>query len=155
MLKPILILTFIFGLLSCSSQKKLETLSSSFEIAKSSVQEWVGGRPESGSGVKLEIVISKQLDDVTFEEVYFREQLLACKTVADGANFIVLSEYKTTRSTEVDTKEIKSKNKFPFELKASEAVIGFKEGGADIMRYLKVTGIKEKPPLIFSRKSKD
>ena len=152
-MKRIILILLLIGLGSCSSQKKIETSNQYFETGKSSIQEWVGGREESGSGFKLEISLTASTEGVSFEEIFFRQRILSCELKEEGSDFYLLAayEHKALKNVNKDKDQLQTEDKFPFELLPTEAVIGYKKGSSP-MKYLKITGIKEKAPLLFLSK---
>lgn len=142
-----LVFSLIFmSLASCSSQKSLVT-DAPFSVDAPSCQKWTGGRAESGSGITLTLPVDmSSTTDYTFPEVFFRGRVTK-------ANF-----EKTNDKTIATCKYVKSsapKTKFPFELKPDEAVIGYTENGSKAVKYIKITGIKEKQRLIYPSKAKN
>lgn len=133
-------LLFCLCLTSCTSQKKLQT-ETPFEIGNASCQQYVGGREESGSGTELRIpVASFQKDTIELHEVYFRgKQVKALVNTIDDQDMIVVRI-----SNEMsDSSETKSLN-----LNSDEAVISYIENGET--KFTKISGIKQKQPLIYN-----
>jgi len=155
-MKKIIFLLLIIGLESCSSQKKIETTNQYFDTGASSIQEWIGGRPESGSGFNLKIALINQSEDISFEEIYFRNRILPCELKEEGEVLYLLAKYNKTSAENPsnDMHEAKTEKKFPFLLQPTEAIIGYTKEGQP-KKYLKITDIKQKAPLAFPSKPKN
>ncbi len=154
-MKKIVVFALVIGLASCASQNKLETSDIPFEVSSSSFQEWAGGREESGSGGALKISVSELPDeDVTFEKVYFRGRAMDCKLVKEEKNTFLVSSYKIEAGTKVPADAAAKKMMDTFEVKGSEAIIGYNTAGGKV-KYVKVTGIKEKAPLAYPSRPKN
>lgn len=152
---------------SCSSQKKLQ-VDVPFEMGTTTVQEWLGGKEESGTGFLVTIPVSALSKEVRFQELYFRGQIKQVTTENDGdgitlkANFVNKSQ-KSDIIMHADPKKevgnqppsIKAEGAkdFPFGLNSQEAVLGFIVKNR--MKYVKISAIKEKQPLIYSTKPKN
>jgi len=78
-MKNIFLATIVFSLINCTSQKKLETSDIPFVIGQSTFQTWSGGREESGTGAELRIIVSEDLNDMSFEKIYFRGRAMDCE----------------------------------------------------------------------------
>ncbi|TDT46390.1 hypothetical protein CLV90_0440 [Maribacter spongiicola] len=133
-------LIFCLCLTSCTSQKKLQ-VETPFEIGNATCQQYAGGREESGSGTELRIPISLlENSDVELNEVYFRgKQVKALVNTVDHQKMIVVRI-----SNEMsDSSETKSLN-----LNSDEAVISYIENGE--AKFTKISGIKQKQPLIYN-----
>ncbi len=152
-MKKNIIILLLIGLGSCSSQKKIETTNQYFETGTSSIQEWVGGRAESGSSFKLKIALTTSTEGISFEEIFFRHRILSCELKEEGEDFYLLTEYDPKALENVDNAEdqVQTKDKFPFELLPTEAVISYNKNGGQT-KYFKIMEIKEKAPLLFSSK---
>lgn len=132
----------IMSLASCSSQKKL-VAEASFTVNTPSCQTWVGGREDSGSGITLTLPVEINSNiDIAFPEVYFRGQV----TKASITNTIATCKYMKSKTGKI---------KMPFELQADEAVIGYTENNSSTIKYVKISGIKEKQALIYPSKAKN
>lgn len=161
--------TFIYSILaiaffatSCSSQKKL-VKNAPFELGEASCQKWTGGRPETGSGLLLQIPIPDELPEgISFQEAYFRGRIADLKTEnKDGERWVKANYLNANNFTKPDIvsdgdaiKEVgnqppkrNKKNDFPFELEEGQAVISYIDG--DTVKYLKIENIKEKDPAIY------
>jgi len=165
----ILILT-VFSLYGCSSQKKLTT-APPFSINNPSCQQFVGGREESGTGFILQLPVDVgTANEIKFLEVFFRGHVLESEIKEEGENLWIICNYKYTGEDKKpdiimhsDPKEevgnqppgsINRENAdFPFDLDKDEAVVSYKIITEDPQNskvaYFKITGIKEKPSLIY------
>ncbi|WP_394974374.1 hypothetical protein [uncultured Croceitalea sp.] len=153
------ILVMTFSLSGCSSQKKLVE-NPPFEMGQATCQSWVGGRPESGSGIKLEIpILLENTDNMKMQQAYFRGKMANIKVRSkDGklvatANFLNKSLEKPDiimhedAKQEVGNQPPKLEEKFPFEISQDECVVSYLDG--DKVKYFKIENIKEKKPLIY------
>lgn len=152
-MRNILIATIILSLMSCSSQKQLQTTDIPFEIGQSSFEKWLGGREKTGTGVELKIIISEAMNDMTVEKIYFRGHALDCElTTKDGISTITASfKQNTTTDTAIDKEGEKMQE--TFELQASEAILAYQKADEEL-KYVKVEGIKEKAPVLFQSRPK-
>lgn len=131
---------------SCSSQKKL-VAEAPFSVNAPSCQTWVGGRPESGSGMMLTLPVEMgSATNLDFSEVYFRGQVTKASFETSKGKTIATCKYNKSNT---------NKTEMPFELKPNEAVIGYTENGSKAVKYIKVTGVKEKLPLVYPSKAQN
>ncbi|MFS4491758.1 hypothetical protein [Maribacter sp. 2308TA10-17] len=144
-MKNIALVVFAASLFGCSSQKKLEVNDIPFTLGKSTVQEWLGGKKESGSGANLKIEISDTLKEVSFQKVYFRARALDCTTETEGNETYVLSSYKTGAKSEETLRTEGKKMQKAFDIKPTEAVLEYTSDDGKT-HYVKVSGIKEMAP---------
>ena len=173
MKKTVIILTsFIFGLFGCASQKKLSS-DVSFKIEKPSCQQYAAGREEGGSGFVLRIPITTvATPDVSFKEVYFRGHTLNSELVKEATGMVLICEFKNLAAYKkpdiimhADPKQeignqppmmiTKKDREFPFKLAPDEAVISFNEAGSKKASYYKISGIKDKEPLMYPTRPKN
>ena len=158
----ILILSVIamtFSLSGCSSQKKF-VKTPPFEVGQATCQTWTGGRPESGSGIKLEIPISNlPKEGDALQQAYFRGKMADIK-LKDGENGkIATANFMNNRlgkpdiimhsdpKQEVGNQPPKPEVEFPFELSPNECVVSYLDG--DTVKYVKIEDVKELKPLIY------
>jgi len=151
------ILAMIFTLSGCSSQKKL-VKNHPFELGQATCQTWVGGRPESGSGINLEIPVSNSPNE-KMQQAYFREKVATVKLNTVDGKLVAKASFLNANADKPDivmhsdgTKEVgnqppKLQEKSPFEMADDECVISYLDG--DKMKYFKIEGVKEKEPLIY------
>ena len=154
MMSAIIILSL--GLSGCSSQKKL-TEEAPFLVKNAICQTWVGGREESGTGIKVTLSLEDLPESqLNFNQLYFRGRVgdISLSRTAEGTmatcNFTDMKKDISMHSDpmqEVGNQPPRMKSQaekeFPFELAPDEAVISYNEG--DHMHYFKITGVVEKP----------
>ncbi|WP_405384917.1 hypothetical protein [Maribacter sp. LLG6340-A2] len=125
---------------SCTSHKEIQK-ATSFKIGNSVCQKWIGGRESSGSG--LDILFSTTLSEastIVLKEVFFRNKQVPAGLFYEAGVYYIRAEIPSTAAN--------SKEAINFELKASEAIVSFTEN--NVLKYIKVVGIKEKEPLIYN-----
>ena len=140
------VLVLVFGLLSCSSQKKLQTMTP-FEIGSATCQQWSGGRGESGTGTTLKIPVSQfDSNSIELKEVFFRgKKVSVVMEKENGEKYAIANvSSKNDKSTE-ETNKLK--------LDPTEAVLSYLENGE--LKYTKVIGIKDKQPILYKGKPKN
>ncbi len=153
------ILAMVFSLSGCSSQKKL-VKNVPFEMGQATCQSWTGGRPESGSGIKLEIpVLSENMDNMKMQQAFFRGKIADINLESREGNWIATANFMKVNSEkqdiimhedakqEVGNQPPKLQEKFPFEISADECVVSYIEGNR--IKYFKIEGVKEKKPLLY------
>jgi hypothetical protein len=155
----------LMGLLGCTSQKKL-VKDAPFSVVGPSSQEFASGMEQGGTGFTLEIPLEEIPSDIEFLIVYFRGQLLQPEvTEEDGraallcnfrrespkgeGKFVMHSDPMEEVGNQPPAKLKEETEPFPFELKADEAVLEYKEIGKSKSRFYKIGGIKEKAPLLY------
>lgn len=140
------ILVLVFGLLSCSSQKKLQTMTP-FEIGNATCQQWTGGRAESGTGTTLKIPVSQMdVNAIELKEVFFRGKKVS--VILEEEND---EKYAVANFSSKNDNSIEETNKL--KLDPTEAVLSYLENGE--LKYTKVTGIKDKQPILYKGKPKN
>jgi len=140
-----IICIMLLGLFSCSSQKKLQT-EIPFEMGAASCQAYSGGLEKSGSGLSLKIPVTMD-DSYTLEmkEVYFRgKQAPITMEQIDGAIY-AMAKIPNSKGGSAETTALA--------LEPTEAVLSYTENGK--LKYTKITGIKEKQPLLYKGKPKN
>ncbi|MGB5820128.1 MAG: hypothetical protein WBG90_11650 [Saonia sp.] len=164
-----IVLVLSMGFSSCSSQKILET-KTPFIIGSASCQEWIGGREESGSGLTLKVPVSNSIDNtIIFRNVYFRGKMTEVyRNTVDGELFVmgkfvsekidkpdIVMHADSTQEVGNQPPKLNKKNTMesPFELKNDEAVLSYIENGTE--KYVKISGIQERPALIYQSKPKN
>ncbi|NKI31160.1 hypothetical protein [Croceivirga thetidis] len=143
----------VLSFLGCSPQKKLVS-EAPVQLGAPTCQAWVGGMPESGSGMLLTIPLADEnLDAQKLQQAYFRGKVADIKieNTADGwmakANFLNGKLEKPDITMDADAaKEVGNQppsipEKFPFELAENECVISFLDG--ETIKYFKLSDIKE------------
>lgn len=166
MRKSIYILSILsLGLFSCSSQKKLQK-ETPFQLGSASCQHWAGGKEESGTGLILKIpIMAIEEGDVAMQNVYFRGKMTKLNLeIQEGKTYAIAKFEEPSMEKpdiimhadpkqEVGNRPPKMKDAeidFPFELADDEAVISYME--KEKLKYAKISGIKEKAPLIYNSK---
>lgn len=77
---------------------------------------------------------------IVLKEVFFRNKQVPAGLFYEAGVYYVRAEIPSTAAN--------SKEAINFELKANEAIVSFTEN--NVLKYIKVTGIKEKEPLIYN-----
>lgn len=153
-MKNIFLATIVFSLINCTSQKKLETSDIPFVIGQSTFQTWSGGREESGTGAELRIIVSEDLNDMSFEKIYFRGRAMDCELKTEDGLSALIASYKKGKTTDVPADKEGMKMQGTFELQSDEAVIAYKKVDGKL-KYTKVEGVKEKAPVLFQSKPRN
>ncbi|ALM08412.1 hypothetical protein SB49_11765 [Sediminicola sp. YIK13] len=161
------VLILSIGLTSCSSQKKLQT-EVPFEIGTATVQEWMGGKEESGTGYLVSVSVLNITKDVRFQEMFYHGQVVQVTTESHGHGLMVkgnftLAPQKPDIIMHADPrKEVGNQppsmqkgytKDLPFDLEPQEAVLSYMIKNR--VKYVKISGMKEKAPLIYSTKPKN
>jgi len=153
-MKYSIIAAFILVLVSCSSQKKLEVGDIPFELTRATIQEWSGGREESGSGAELKLYVSNAATDVTFENVYFRERLLACTSKTEDGLLVLTASYTINATSNTTENDDVIGMKKAFDLMPNEVIISFKEGNSK-SKYSKTGEVKQMEPVMYKGRPKN
>ncbi len=168
---PVLTIVLLFGLFGCSSQKKL-VQEAPFTIKDPSCQDYAAGREEGGSGFTLSLPIADNVEDVSFEEIYFRGHIMKPALVQNKNGSVLECVYRNENPgvnpdmvMHADPKEeignqppslLKTDQKeFPFKLDKDEVVISYREKGKKRIQYFKMKGVKEKLPLVYPSRPKN
>ena len=140
-----IILIMALGLFSCSSQKKLQT-QTPFELGTATCQEYIGDMENSEKGLSLKIPVTMDnANGLEMKEIYFRgKQAMVSMEKIDGANY-AMAKIPNSKGGSPET--------IALELDATEAVLSYTQNGK--LKYTKVTGIKDKQPLIYKGKPKN
>ncbi|MBT8264237.1 MAG: hypothetical protein KJN75_02770 [Muriicola sp.] len=168
----IIVLSIVFGVFGCTSQKKL-TSDVPFTIKKPTCQQFTAGREEGGSGFVLRIPIGDMaITDVSYKEVFFRGHVLPVEIVKEATGMVLLCEYKNKPAQkkpdlimDADPKKeignqppemiTKKDKEFPFELAPDEAVISFIEANSNKVIYYKIGSIKDIEPQVYPSRPKN
>jgi len=175
-MKKIIVLgaVILLGLFGCSSQKKIAD-QSLFVFSNPSCQSFAEGREEGGSGFVLSLpleTIEGNPNDIIFTALYFRGHVLTTQVVENEKGKVITGEYRSNATEKkpdmimhADPKEEVgnqppapldlNKKDFPFELKADEAVISYRIFNEKKTYFYKISGIKEKPPLVYPSRPKN
>jgi hypothetical protein len=140
-----IICIMLLGLFSCSSQKKLQT-ETPFELGSATCQAYIGGMENSGNGLSIKIPVTiDEASTLEMKEIYFRgKQASITMEQIDGANYAI-AKIPNSKGGSAET--------IALALEATEAVLSYTENGK--LKYTKVTGIKEKQPLLYKGKPKN
>ncbi len=140
----------------CATSQKLEKEAPT-DFENVYFQDWNGGANGSGSGTNLFITLKD--NSIELDKVYFRGKMVKLEhKTADKPLYIgrfktkgairditiSLDPEKETKNT-VDTQE--EKEKIPFELKDTECVVSYNDGGKT--KYYKITNVKQKETLNY------
>lgn len=157
-MKPILniffFVTTVIMFSYCSSAQRLEE-QAPFIIEELYTQKWIAGIQSGGSGTDLYLKLKDLKEDIDLDSVYFRSKVAKLETTSDQnlfvGRFTSMSKQDIVLSNEpkaeFGNEAPKLLNKTPFQLKASECVISYRQNSTT--RYFKVGGIKEKPTLSY------
>lgn len=134
------------------------------EITGAYYQKWVAGARGGGSGINLYIPVFRE--DLRFEKVFFRGMVTAISKGDHEGREYYMGYFKTALNTKQEmTLDEDAKNeygnksplqtekvKMPFEISDDEAIITYIENNEE--KYLKITGITEKPMLALPMQRK-
>ena len=159
----------ILGLMSCSSQKTIET-QPPFSVERPTVQYWEGGREESGYGMQFRARWNPvDPSAIQVDSLFFRGGIYKLEVTDSETGFILQASRSESPRDKPDiimhadsTREIgnqppkplPSPEAFPFNLKPDEAVISYMLGAEGKKYYAKITGIVEKPSRIYPGRPK-
>lgn len=137
------LIIIILNLFSCNTSKRVFYASPPQEIKSITLENWVGGRMESGSGTAFVIEFVKPLQNsIRLEKIYYRNletELIQVNETNFKANFHYNKIYQKHQTSLISSKE--------FNLKENEAVIEYQK---DNLKYwYKCTQIKEIAPIEF------
>lgn len=147
----LLLLMVIMSSFQCSSRKnKITTavnnqiefqLNPPIHITEVNFQNWASGLQEGGSGINIHILASNIDTTIVLDSIYFRG--LKAKIVPHKMNFFA----------RLIRPKVKSKYKFPFNLKENECVISYTQ--AHQSYYYKVYNLIEKQAQYYPKPPKD
>ena len=159
----------IMGLMSCSSQKTLES-QPPFSVERPTVQYWEGGREESGFGMRFRARWNpKDPVAIQADSLFFRGKRYKLEVTDSETGFILQAsrdEYPREKPDIImhadSTREIgnqppkplPSPKAFPFDLEPDEAVISYILKAEGKKYYAKITGIVEQPSRIYPGRPK-
>lgn len=160
MKKPLFAATIaVLGLASCASQRSLVS-DPPFQISEARVQDWVGGREESGMGTRLTMRWTPQEPaSYTADTLYFRGRALVPVVVDTETGMRLQAEYQRLQGKgdmimssdslqEVGNQPplpLEQLDPIPFELERDEAVLRYTRRSDGKPFYYKFGGIKEIP----------
>ena len=169
-IKTIYIILISFLTMSVSNCKTTKTMNDSKvsemtqEITGAYFQKWVAGVKGGGSGINLYIPAFSQ--DLMFEKVFFRGMETSITKANHEGKEYYIGYFKTPLNSKAEMNlDEDAKNeygnksplqtekvKMPFEIADNEAIITYTEN--DETKYVKVTGITEKPMLALPMQRK-
>ena len=118
----------------------------SFEVGQAMCQNWVGGKEVSGSGTSLIIPVELGVvPPIAFEEVFFRGKQVPAMLITENENNYIKAE--------ITDKTENSKETNHWNLESTEAILSYFEN--EVLKYTKITGIKEKQPLLYNSRPKN
>jgi hypothetical protein len=146
---------------SCSSQKKLET-AAPFTLGEVYAQKWIVEDTSKDLGYDVIIPIMSLDENIAvLQNLYHKDKMvhLAMELREDG--MIAIAAYSkedmlqkdllvTESSQNNDAKDNSKMEPFPFELKDTEAVLSYLQ--KDKIKYLKLSGIRQNPVVVYSSK---
>ncbi len=160
---------FTMGLMSCSSQKNLES-QPPFSVERPTVQYWEGGREESGYGMQFRARWNpRDPSAVEADSLFFRGRTYKLQVTDSETGFVLQASHRQKPNEKPDmvmhadsTKEIGNQppkplptdRTFPFELQPDEAVISYILRADGRKYYTKISGIVEKPSRIYPGRPK-
>ena len=130
-----------------------------FQWSEATYQSWVGDKPETDSGLVLEIPIQSNSTNLKLHKAFFRGKItdIDMKTTDSGimaqANFMNQMIKKPNIVMHADSRqEIGNQpptlqEAFPFDLEDDECVLSYQEDGKT--KYFKIDGVKEKKSLLY------
>ena len=163
------ILIAAVGIMSCSSQKSLES-NPPFTVDSPFVEYWTGGREESGTGMRFQArwtPVDPSAIDV--DSLFFRGRMLKLKVTDTETGFLLTASYRQHPSDKPDyvmhadsLKEVGNQppmplpdlRQFPFELEKDEAVISYLDKRDGEKYYARISGVLEKSPQVNPRRQK-
>lgn len=160
MIKQFVVLSLIsvlsvFLLTQCTCSKRLLKQNAPFSISNSHYQDWVGGVP-GASGTLVQINLSAIDEGVRPDSLFFRQSKakIDVKTAEKGHLWVANFRANSPRDLNMHSDPQKeygnmgpNKEKFPFELTDTEAVISFESKGKTA--YYKLTNLEKKEALFF------
>lgn len=145
-------------LVSCSSQKKLET-SAPFTLGEVYAQKWIveDGSKDSGYDVVIPIM-SLDEDEAILQNLYHKNKMVNLSMELREVGMIAIAEYSKEDILKKDilVPEPSEKNSgkddnkmelFPFELQETEAVLSYLQN--DKIKYVKLSGIRQNPIVVY------
>ena len=147
----------------CFSQKEVTVieiqtfeLQTPFTIKPVIFQEWYAGIEVGGTGINVFIPISNVKENVTFNEVYFRN--LKGKLVSENGKYMAVLENPSKLYT---FKKAEKPADYPFDLKDNECVLSYTQNGET--KYHKIIELNEVagtyyedgPPSIYTRSNSE
>ena len=163
-----LLLSFM-GLMSCSSQPKIQT-EAPFTVERPTVEYWVGGREESGTQMRFEARWNPiDPSSITLDSLYFRGRVMKAESQETETGFTITATFIENKPEsdmimhadgrrEVGNqppKPLTPRKTFPFDLAMDEAVLSYFDGKASAKQYYKISGVIEKQGRISPGRTKN
>ncbi|MDM9629932.1 hypothetical protein [Robiginitalea aurantiaca] len=164
------ILFTAIGLMSCSSQKKLES-DPPFSIERPTVSYWAGGREESGTGMRFQARWNPaDPSSIDVDSLYFRGRILKLNREETETGFLITGTYLTPSFANSDLimhadslrevgnqppKPLPEGRDFPFELGPDEAVMSYFVKSSEKKHYYKISGVVEKTGRNYPERTKN
>jgi len=163
------LLLTVIGLMSCSSQRKLQT-EAPFTVERPTVEYWVGGREESGTQMRFQVRWNPiDPSAITLDSLYFRGRVMKAELKETETGFLITGTYiedmpKSDIIMHADPRQevgnqppkpLNTRKAFPFELSPNEAVLSYLEGNTEKKRYYKISGVVEKQGRILPGRTKN
>lgn len=152
----LLLLIIMSSFSQCSSTQKLEK-NTSIDFGDVYCKKWTSGIKQGGSGINLLIPVTKSNKNLQLDSVYFRGKVTKLVLSPDSLHYVGRFKKRDKHSYDVvissdpreeygnETPQLPKKT--PFELKASECVVSYKENKKT--KYIKIDNIDEKPMLSY------
>ncbi|MGB5404016.1 MAG: hypothetical protein WBN13_08575 [Robiginitalea sp.] len=159
----------VIGLMSCSSQRKIQT-EAPFTVERPTVEYWVGGREESGTQMRFQARWNPiDPSAITLDSLYFRGRVMKAESKETETGFLITATFienwpKSDIIMHADArqevgnqppKRLTSGKDFPFDLGTDEAVLSYLEGNSSKKRYYRISGVVEKQGRISPERTKN
>lgn len=164
------LLVTAIGLMSCSSQKKLES-NPPFTIERPVVEYWAGGREETGQGMRFQARWNPfDPSAIRVDSLYFRGKVMKLHREETETGFLITGAYTESGFEKQDLimhadslqevgnqppKPLPTGPEFPFELTPDEAVMSYFEMPSEKKFFFKISGVVEKPGRIYPGRAKN
>lgn len=157
-MKNALFVALICLILSCSSQKKLET-TAPFSLGEVYAQKWMVEENLKDSGYEVIIpIMSLDENEAVLQNLYHKGKMVNLSIKLTDKGTVALAEYNKEDVLQKDmlvldtSKKRQKKNSqkmelFPFELKETEAVLSYLQN--DKIKYVKLLGIRQNPIVVY------
>lgn len=143
MKKTVSLFIIIINLLSCNASKDQFYAAMPQEIRSITIENWTGGRMESGSGTVFIIEFEKPLlSNVHIEKIYYKNletEFVQVNETKFKANFHYIAIFQEFQTSAIATKK--------FHLKDNEAVIEYQKNNKTY--FYKCSNIKEIPMIMY------
>jgi len=99
-------------------------------------------------------MVVTEVENITFEKVYFRGRTMDCKLQTKDDVHTIAASYKSDDQTNIATNEEGIKMQKMFELGPNQAVLAYRKTDGKL-KYMKVENIKQKKPVMFMSRPKN